>query len=81
MPIEKGLLTTITTNPAKEAWTAIAEHLWESFSKPIASGSAESETVRRDGDLNELDNVLSGAAWELWADFESTVPKASDSWT
>jgi hypothetical protein len=79
VPIEKNLLTTITTNPSKEAWTAIAEHLWESFSKPIAAGFAESETVRRDGDLNELDNVLSGSAWELWADFESTVSKVSDS--
>jgi hypothetical protein len=27
--------------------------------------------------LAELDNVLSGSAWDLWAHFESAVPKAS----
>jgi hypothetical protein len=35
--------------------------------------------VRRDKDLNELDNVLSGSAWELWNTFEASIPKASDS--
>ena len=35
--------------------------------------------MRRDKDLNELDNVVSGSSWELWADFEASVPKATDS--
>ena len=79
MPIAADLLTRVTTAPPPEAWRSIAAYLWEQFSAPIASASADAEVVRRDKDLNELDNVISGSAWELWSSFESCVPKASDS--
>ena len=79
MPIGTELLSTVTSGSAVEAWKAISSHLWEHFSAPIAPAAADAEVVRRDKDLNELDNVLSGSAWELWKDFETAVPKASDS--
>ena len=78
MPIGSDLLSQVTTAPPHQAWQAISEYLWEQFSAPIPA-AAEPEVVRRDKDLNELDNVLSGSAWELWNDFEASIPKASDS--
>lgn len=79
MPISADLLTVVTTAPPQQAWQAVADYLWQQFSAPIPAAAADTEVVRRDKDLNELDNVLSGSAWELWADFEASVPKASDS--
>jgi hypothetical protein len=79
MPIDPGLLTQVTTASSQAAWQAISDYLWEQFSASIPASAAYSEVVRRDKDLNELDNVLSGSAWELWNDFESSIPKATDS--
>lgn len=60
---------------------AIVDHLWSQFSAPIAPAAADAEVVKRDKGLTELDNVLSGSCWDLWADFDATVPKASQSIT
>lgn len=79
MPIAADLLTHVTTAPPKEAWQAVSSSLWTQFAAPITAAAADAEVVRRDKDLNELDNVVSGSSWELWSHFESCVPKASDS--
>src|SRR5690606_29745649 len=55
----------------------IAAHLWDSFSAPIAPAVADAEVVRRDRSITELENTLSGSCWELWEQFESSVPKTS----
>ncbi len=78
MPVSSDLLNLVTTAPASEAWSAISAYLWEQFSAPLGA-AADSEVVRRDKDLNELDNILSGSAWELWREFETHIPKASAS--
>ena len=54
MAIGAELLTTVTSAPPKEAWTAVSNYLWEQFSAPIAPAAADAEVVRRDKDLNEL---------------------------
>ena len=77
MPLHRDLLTTVTTSSSNAAWTAIADHLWSEFSAPIPSAVADTEVVKRDRGLTELENVVSGSAWELWSDFESSVPKGS----
>lgn len=79
MPIAPDLLSTVTSGSSKDAWQAIRANLWERFSAPIAPAAADAEVVRRDKDLNELDNVVSGSAWELWKEFESSIPKCSQS--
>ena len=79
MPIGADLLTVVTTAPPQQAWQAVSTYLWQQFSAPIPAAAADAEVVRRDKDLNELDNVVSGSSWELWADFEASVPKATDS--
>ena len=74
MPISKELLRTVTTGSSEDAWNAISDHLWQAFSPAIAPAVSDAEVVKRDRGLTELDNVLSGSAWELWRSFESEVP-------
>ena len=76
MPLQADLLTTVLTSPPSVAWGRIADHIWTDFHAPI-SGSVDAEVVRRDRSLTELDNVLSGTAWDLWDTFEKVVPHAS----
>lgn len=79
MPLDCDLLNRVTMATPSEAWQSISDYLWEQFSAPIEAESPEAEVVRRDKGLNELDNLLSGSAWELWHDFEASVPKVTDS--
>ncbi|WP_437191342.1 hypothetical protein [Planctomicrobium sp. SH527] len=72
-----GLLESVTSNPPQQAWSDIADHLWETFSTPITSASVDSEIVKRDRSITELENTLSGSCWDLWNEFEDNVPKAS----
>ena len=85
MPLAPELLMATTGQPATEAWAAISDHLWQAFSAAIPAAAADSEVVKRDRGLTELDNIISGAAWNIWSDFDSVVPKASqkivDFWT
>ena len=76
MPLPADLLATVLTSPPAEAWGRIADHLWAEFHAPI-SGAVDAVVVRRDRSLTELDNVLSGTAWDLWDTFEEVVPRSS----
>jgi hypothetical protein len=77
MPVKPPLLNAVTGQPPAEAWSSVVTHLRDEFFAPVAESGAESEIVRRDRGLAELDNVLSGSAWDLWAHFEKAVPAAS----
>jgi hypothetical protein len=77
MPLKPPLLSAVTGQPPAEVWACIAAHLRDEFFALISDAAAESEVVRRDRALAELDNVLSGSAWDLWAHFEGAVPGAS----
>jgi hypothetical protein len=76
MAISPNLLSTVVGHPASAAWHGIANHVWAEFSAPIPS-APDVEVVKRDRGLTELDNILSGSAWDLWHQFEAIVPKAS----
>ncbi len=71
------LLESVTTGTPQQAWGDIANHLWQTFSAPIAPAVADSEVVKRDRSIIELENTVSGSCWDLWNQFESSVPKAS----
>lgn len=66
----------LTASPA-EAWQAVFERLWEVFSAPLSVQHAEREVMERERRVGELELLLSGSAWELWREFESSVPRAS----
>lgn len=71
------LLESLTSSPAEKAWSDIADHLWQTFTAPMAPAVADAEVVSRDRSITELENTLSGSCWELWEQFDSVVPKAS----
>lgn len=71
------LLESVTSGPPEQAWGDIADHLWQTFSAPIAPAVADAEVVKRDRSITELENSLSGSCWDLWNEFETSVPKAS----
>jgi hypothetical protein len=65
----------ILTASSPEAWQVIFEKLWEMFSAPLTLEHAEREVTEREHRLGEIELLLSSAAWELWRDFESSVPR------
>ena len=77
MPITADILNTIVAQPTAAAWANVITHLRNEFFAPFPESGAESELVKRDRAVAELDNILSGSAWDLWAHFENAVPGAS----
>jgi len=67
-------LDSVLTAPPKEAWRIIFERLWEIFSAPLTPQHVEREVTERERKVSELELLLSSAAWELWHEFESSVP-------
>lgn len=72
------LLESVSCGTPQQAWSDIAEVLWQTFSAPLAPAVADAEVVKRDRSITELENTLSGSCWDLWQEFESTVPKTSE---
>jgi len=72
-------LDAILTATPKEAWQVIFEKLWEIFSVPVTAQHAEREVTERERKIGELELMLSGSAWELWRDFEISVPHTAQS--
>jgi hypothetical protein len=70
-----GLLTA----PAAETWQAIFARLWEIFSAPLTTQHAEREVIERERGIAQFELLLSGSAWDLWRDYESSAPRATQS--
>jgi hypothetical protein len=68
----------LTAAPA-EAWSAIFTKLWEIFSAPLTAQHVEREVMDRERKIGELELLLSGSAWELWRDYENSVPRTAQS--
>jgi hypothetical protein len=77
MSMTADLLNAVTSLPPEKAWATIMDHLWSQFSASLPMAAADAEVVKRDRDLTELDNVVSGSAWDLWTHFEQAVPRTS----
>lgn len=72
-----ALLNSLFTSSSQKAWEDIADYIWQIFSAPILKTGSDSEVVKRDRSITELENTLSGSCWDLWSAFDSSVPKAS----
>jgi hypothetical protein len=72
-------LDLVLTASASEAWQAIFEKLWEIFSVPLTPQSVEQEVTERERRVSEIELLLSSSAWELWREFESSVPRTAES--
>lgn len=66
----------LTASPP-DAWREIFANLWETFSAPLSAKHVESALMERERSIEPLELMLSGSAWELWRDFESTVPRTA----
>jgi hypothetical protein len=72
-------LDSVLTASPQEAWRTIFDKLWEIFSSPLTPQHAEQEVTQRERRVSELELLLSSAAWELWSEFESSVPRTAQS--
>lgn len=70
---------TILTASAKDAWQSIFNKLWQVFSAPLVPEHVERELVDRERKLSDIELLLSSSAWELWREFEASVPRAAQS--
>lgn len=67
----------LLTRPADEAWKFIFENLWTSFKKPIVPENLTAEVMKRDRNVSNIDLLLSSAAWDLWSQYLTSVPRTS----
>ena len=72
-------LDAVLTAQPKEAWQIIFEKLWEIFSGPLTPQHVEQEVTERERTVSELELLLSSSAWELWHEFEGSVPHTAQS--
>jgi hypothetical protein len=75
--MSNSLVTDIFSLPADQAWKCILEDLWALFSEPVRNDLADAQTTERDRQSAKLDNLLSGAAWEMWNSLETNTPRTS----
>lgn len=60
------------------AWATILAHAWEVCSAPFGNAKPDSEVLRRDRELADVDLFLATAGWDLWDDYESSVPRTAE---
>lgn len=77
MTLPLHLIQTLQHAQPKAAWTAILDHAWVLCSQPFAPGNAVTEVLARDRSLADVDHYLATADWDLWADYEASVPRTS----
>ena len=78
MSLDHGMTETLLAADPGAAWAKIFSTLWGALSRPVEAADVGAEMVRRDKSLESLDLLLSGAAWDLWADFESATESTAD---
>ena len=85
MTLSRDLLRQLQSQSPVEAWATIFQQAWDVCSAPFAGARPESDVVRRDREVADLDLFLATAGWDLWASYESSVPRTSsvlaDWWT
>lgn len=79
MTLAYDLVQTLQNESPADVWASIFKRAWEICSQPIDTGKADGEVARRDRVLGELDHYLATAGWDLWNEYESSVPLTSDS--
>lgn len=78
MALQPEVLNRLTKGSAADAWGVIVKSAVEIASKPLATGNAPSEVIKRDREIGALDNFLSASGWDLWQSFGAAVERTSD---
>ncbi len=77
MTLPLDLIQTLQSSQASDAWNAVLDHAWGLCSQPFTTGKAVTEVHARDRSLADVDHFLATAGWDLWADYEASVPRTS----
>jgi hypothetical protein len=82
MALDAGILQHLTQSSPADAWRFIIERTLDIASRPLPKDNVESEVVKRDREIGELDLFLGSSAWDLWQCFGQTeisgVERTSD---
>jgi hypothetical protein len=78
MALRAAQLDAILTQPTGMAWNDMVTEALAICSPPLKADRIEAEIARRDRAVADLDQVLASAAWDLWTDFQASVPRTSD---
>lgn len=78
MALQPEVLNRLTKGSAADAWGVVVKSAVEIASKPLATGNAPSEVIKRDREIGALDNFLSASGWDLWQTFGAAVERTSD---
>lgn len=78
MALTASGLQALTQCSDADAWRIITEQVVEIARRPLATGNAPSEVVRRDREIGALDLFLSSTGWDLWQAFDASVERTSD---
>jgi len=78
MALPLGVLRSIQDGDPTKAWQAIADFAWSTFCHPVAPDKANSEIVKRENALADVDLFLATAGWDLWAAYPTVVTRTAD---
>lgn len=78
MTLAYDLIQNLQNQSPIDAWRSIFDHAWDIVTKPINGGKAKAEIVRRDRALADIDLYLATAGWDLWSQYEASVPLTAD---
>lgn len=77
MSLPHAIAHRLLTEDASAAWSTIRTELSSQFFAPLGNGNPVEELIRREKSIESLELFLGGAAWSLWEDFASAVPRGS----
>lgn len=77
MALPNAAVHRLLTEDSSAAWAMIRSELQTKFSAPLGDCNPAEELVRREKAIEPLELLLGGAAWTLWEDFPSQVPRCS----
>ncbi len=77
MAIALSTLRILQTEPPDATWRAIFDYAWNICAPEIGGGKPDAEVTRRDRAVGDLDLFMATAGWDLWASYETVVPRTS----
>ena len=78
MSLGYDAVQTLQNESPVNAWASIFGSAWDVCSQPIDEGKADAEVARRDRAVGDFDQYLATAGWDLWTEYEASVPLTSD---
>jgi hypothetical protein len=77
MALTLSTLQVLQSKSPDEAWQAIFDYAWNICTPEIVGGKPDAEVTRRDRGVGDLDLFMATAGWDLWAFYETVVPRTS----